>query len=184
VRLGTRSGRVRFNGVPGQAMEQVKGEGRRRPRASLETGGGRPAAVGRGGVGAEPGGRLGPRCAASGGQGVRAAAGGREAVCSVALRRERPSSPGWARRVGSARGGKRGSGRAPEAFRVWPQARRGMCWRPHAEAGGGLGARVSTGEVSGWDGRALLVWATMNLEEARERERQCPERSRGGTAWA
>lgn len=28
MRLGTRSGRIRFNGVPGQAMEQVKGEGR------------------------------------------------------------------------------------------------------------------------------------------------------------
>lgn len=26
--MGTRSGRIRFNGVPGQAMEQVKGEGR------------------------------------------------------------------------------------------------------------------------------------------------------------
>lgn len=34
MRLGTRSGRIRFNGVPGQAMEQVKGEGRPGPRGS------------------------------------------------------------------------------------------------------------------------------------------------------
>lgn len=41
MRLGTRSGRIRFNGVPGQAMEQVKGEGRPGPWGSAGLAAGR-----------------------------------------------------------------------------------------------------------------------------------------------
>ncbi|KAF5915771.1 hypothetical protein HPG69_013721 [Diceros bicornis minor] len=56
VRLGTRSGRSRFNGVPCRAMEQVKGEGRAQARGRGGTGGGQAAAEGRGGAGPASGG--------------------------------------------------------------------------------------------------------------------------------
>lgn len=48
MRLGTRSGRIRFNGVPGQAMEQVKGEGRPEPRGSAGLAAGRSERSGAG----------------------------------------------------------------------------------------------------------------------------------------
>lgn len=71
MRLGTRSGRSRFNGVPGRAMEQVKGEGRAealgplgdRPRPGREwrSGGGAGANRGGRGGGLGPGEQLGRR---------------------------------------------------------------------------------------------------------------------------
>lgn len=88
MRLGTRSGRIRFNGVPGQAMEQVKGEGRPGPRGSAGLTAGRGE-----GPGAGPRGR---------GQGLRAAVGRvrgewRAPVAPAARRAERERERAWPR---------------------------------------------------------------------------------------
>lgn len=126
MRLGTRSGRSRFNGVPCPAMEQVKGEGRaeapgprrERPRPGRGGGrGGRPigaaaAAGGRAG-GARPRGRPsapGPRGAPGWGEGRG--------------RAPRPPGGGCVLRGGRRREGWRGLGRAgrersPRGTRPW-----------------------------------------------------------------
>lgn len=135
MRLGTRSGRSRFNGVPGRAMEQVKGEGRAEAPGPL---GHRPRS-GRGwrsgaGPGAVRGGRAAVwgRPSSGGGEGVRAAAhraggeqcgeaGLRGAPGPLSVRRlpARRGGPGGRREFGLSptRGGKRGRVWAPEASR-------------------------------------------------------------------
>lgn len=86
MRLGTRSGRIRFNGVPDQAMEQVKGEGRPGPQGSAGLAEGRSE-----GSGAVRRGR---------GEGLRAAAGRvrgewRAPVAPAARRAEREQARPW-----------------------------------------------------------------------------------------
>lgn len=126
VRLGTRSRRSLFNGVPDRAMEQVKGEGRAEARGRSGTRQSR--AVG-GGAGRAPdccgrGGGRGRRNRGEG-EGVRAAAGGRGArpgggergVASVPVASQLGEMGRGTHRFGLslARGGKRSRGWAPEA---------------------------------------------------------------------
>lgn len=167
MRLGTRSGRSRFNGVPGRAMEQVKGEGRAEALGPL----GHRQRSGRGwrsgaGPGAVRGGRAAVwgRPSSGGGEGVRAAAhraggeqcgeaGPRGAPGPLSVRRltARRGGPGGRRQFGLSptRGGKRGRGWAPEASREvalgLAEGGGGNTAGGAGRNGGGRGASVEAG---------------------------------------
>lgn len=189
VRLGTRSGRSRFNGVPGRAMEQVKGEGR--PKAPgllghrLRPGRGWRSGAGRAPVGAAVWGRP----SSGRGEGVRAAAhraGGEQ--CSEAGRGQRRvhSAPaGSVRRAGGPATVRPTSGPRREE-RPWPgpEASRevalgsaegagGTCWgrwegwRWARRLGRGVRGTASTpgyspaGRAGTADGEATGTWTQL-----------------------
>lgn len=148
VRLGTRSGRSRFNGVPGRAMEQVKGEGRAEAPGPLGHRP-RPSRGWRNGAGRAPSGAAvwGRPSSGGGGERVRAAAhraGGEQ--CSEAGPRGAPG-PLSARRLPARRGGpdgRRQFGRSPARG-----GQRGRGWAPEASREVALGSAEGGGGDSG-----------------------------------